>query len=136
MDHTYNEYETESNVTETESPKQTTVSEIPMVLANENPSPTNTPLKDMKFHKPTNHHWSKAHTISAVHPAPLKGGENDSQKNGDAEFSESSHHGAEWSKVQGIAAVAPALDKHRLKVGGQRQVFKKVTVSQVSKITL
>ncbi|XP_071132129.1 transient receptor potential cation channel subfamily A member 1-like isoform X2 [Mytilus edulis] len=133
MDHTYNEYETESNVTETESPKQTTVSEVPMVLANENPSPTNTPLKDMKSHKPTNHHWSKAHTISAVHPAPLKGGENDSQKNGDAEFSESSHHGAEWSKVQGIAAVAPALDKHRLKVGGQRQVVKKVTVSQAVK---
>ncbi|CAG2217454.1 ANKTM1 [Mytilus edulis] len=133
MDHTYKEYETESNVTETESPKQTTVSEVPMVLANENPSPTNTPLKDMKSHKPTNHHWSKAHTISAVHPAPLKGGENDSQKNGDAEFSESSHHGAEWSKVQGIAAVAPALDKHRFKVGGQRQVFKKVTVSQAVK---
>ncbi|XP_063445615.1 transient receptor potential cation channel subfamily A member 1-like [Mytilus trossulus] len=140
MDHTYKEYETESNVTETdiskpESPKQTTVSEVPM--ANEIPTPTETSERDTKSPKSTNRHWSKAHTISAVHPAPLKGGGggNDSQNNEDAEFSipESSHHGAEWSKVQGIAAVAPALDKHRLKVGDQRKIFKKVTVSQAVK---
>jgi len=39
----------------------------------------------------------------------------------------------QWSRIHGVAAVAPALEQHRAKVGNVRnKTKKKVTVCQVS----